>query len=66
MYQISPTEVQTLLQKLRIIRQVSGEAIAFLEHLEQLQGSKDSNKLCYDPDDYLSRYANGFEKQENI
>ena len=37
MYQMKEDEVESLLQTLRQIRQESGEMIAFLEHLMQLQ-----------------------------
>ena len=53
MYQIKEDEVESLLQSLRQIRQKSGEMIASLEHLMQLQKKDDSQKDDYNPDDYL-------------
>lgn len=55
MYQIKEDEVQSLLFKLRQIRQASGEAIAMLEHMRQLQ-SLGHDAEEYDPDDYLERW----------
>lgn len=51
MYNITPGEVETLLQKLREIRQLSGEMMAFLEHMRQLQDDQLPDEE--DPDDYL-------------
>ena len=53
MYQMKEDEVESLLQTLRQIRQKSGEMIAFLEHLMQLQKKDVSIKDSYNPDDYL-------------
>ena len=55
MYQIKEDEVQSLLCKLRQIRQASGEVIAMLEHMRQLQ-SLGHDVEEYDPDDYLERW----------
>ena len=55
MYQIKKDEVHSLLQKLRQIRQASGEAISMLEHMMQLQSSNREFE-CYDPDDYLEQW----------
>lgn len=53
MYQMKEDEVMSLLQTLRQIKQKSGEMIAFLEHLAQLQKKDVSTKDGYNPDDYL-------------
>lgn len=55
MYQIKEEEIQSLLRKLRQIRQASDEAISMLEHIMQLQSS-DRDFECYDPDDYLEQW----------
>ena len=55
MYQMKEDEVQSLLCKLQQIRQASGEAIAMLEHMRQLQ-SLGHDAEEYDPDDYLERW----------
>lgn len=54
-YFVTKDEAADLLRKFRQIRQASGEAIAFLEHMFQLQ----NKGLCddtYDPDEYLERW----------
>lgn len=53
MYQMKEDEVLSLLQTLRQIRQKSGELIALLEHIAQLQNKDVSAKEIYNPDDYL-------------
>ena len=63
MYNITKDEALSLLQKLRQIRQKSGEAIAFLEHMIQLQGEH-QNEYIYNPDDYLERLAYGSNASE--
>ncbi len=55
MYDITPEEVKSLLKKLRNIRKQSGEMIAFLEHMMQLQDNTKSDD--YDPDDYLKSWV---------
>ena len=55
MYDITPEEVKSLLEKLRNIRKKSGEMIAFLEHMMQLQDNTKSDD--YDPDDYLKSWV---------
>ena len=60
MYRISEDEVLSQLQKLRQIRQAAGEAIAFLEHLTQLQGKPGGGDSEYNPDDYLEKMARSF------
>ena len=55
MYQIKEEDVQMLLDRLRQIRQVSGEAISMLEHMKQLQ-ELNHDLEDYDPDDYLERW----------
>lgn len=55
MYQIKEEDVQMLLNKLRQIRQASGETISMLEHMKQLQ-ELDHDLEDYDPDDYLERW----------
>lgn len=53
MYHITRDEVMSLLQNLRQIRQKSGEMIAFLEHMMELQGDQTLKPVNYNPDDYL-------------
>ena len=53
MYQMKEDEVLSLLQTLRQIRQKSGELIALLEHITQLQNKDVSTNDIYNPDDYL-------------
>ena len=53
MYNIAKDEALSLLQKMRQIRQKSGEVIAFLEHMMQLQDKSTLRQLPYNPDDYL-------------
>ena len=55
MYDITSEEVKSLLEKLRNIRKKSGEMIAFLEHMMQLQDNTKSDD--YDPDDYLKSWV---------
>lgn len=55
MYDITSEEVKSLLEKLRNIRKQSGEMIAFLEHMMQLQDNTKSDD--YDPDDYLKSWV---------
>ena len=54
MYVITPEEIKALMEKLRNIRKQSGEMIAFLEHMRQLQDNTDSDQ--YDPDEYLQSW----------
>lgn len=55
MYHITKEDAVKLLYKLRLIRQSSGEAIAFLEHMFQLQ-NKETGIDAYDPDEYLEQW----------
>lgn len=62
MYNITKDEALSLLQNLRQIRQKSGEMIAFLEHMMQLQDQTPLRELSYNPDDYLEeRGRDGFD-----
>ena len=54
MYHMTKEEALALLHKLRQIRQNAGEAIAFLEHMFQLQ-HKEQREEPYNPDEYLER-----------
>ena len=55
MYKITKSEMESLLEKMRRIRQESGEIISFIEHLMQLQSEFLLRKSSYNPDDYLER-----------
>lgn len=58
MVQMKNEEVQSLLQKLRQIRQASGEALSLVEHSIQLSRSEDSLGFSrYNPDEYLEAAA---------
>ena len=58
MYNITKDEALSLLQKMRQIRQATGEMIAFLEHMMQLQGEeRKSDDEPSDPDAYLHSWA---------
>ena len=58
MYNITKDEALSLLQKMRQIRQASGEMVSFLEHLMQLQGEeRKSDDEPSDPDAYLHSWA---------
>ena len=55
MYQIKKEEAASLLEKMRLIRQASGEMIAFLEHLTKLQQEQPLKPVGYNPDAYLEK-----------
>ena len=58
MYNITKDEALSLLQKMRQIRQASGEMISFLEHMMQLQDEeRKSDDEPSDPDAYLHSWA---------
>jgi dTDP-4-dehydrorhamnose reductase len=54
MYHITKDEVLSWLENMRQIRKKTGEMIAFLEHMMQLQDNTKSDD--YDPDDYLKSW----------
>lgn len=61
-------KAETFLLKLRQIRQISGELIAFLEHWMQLQTNSGKEEIKYNPDEYLERmfqFKNNYEKGES-
>ena len=62
MYHITPKETQELLDKLREIRRISGEMMAFLEHMRQLQSEPVSKD--YDPDDYLESWVSNLNNMK--
>lgn len=58
MVQMKNEEAQSLLQKLRQIRQASGEALSLVEHSMQLsRGDESLGFSCYNPDEYLEAAA---------
>ena len=59
MYQMKKNDLLSLIENLRLIRQKSGESIAFLEHLMQLhQPQETEGQNNYDPDAYLTQWIN--------
>lgn len=62
MLNITSEEARALLQKMRQVKQVAGEAVALLEHTIQLYGGDgdDNQEFPYNPDDYIER----LKKQE--
>ena len=55
MYKIKEEKIHSLVEKLRVIRKLSDEAISSLEYLVSTQGEFKSVSSEYNPDDYLEK-----------
>ena len=53
MYHITKVEVLSWLENMRQIRKKTGEMIAFLEHMMQMQQDSALREVSYNPDAYL-------------
>ena len=55
MYKIKGEKMQSIVEKLRMIRKLADEAIASLEYVVSSQGELQAVNSEYNPDDYLEK-----------
>ena len=66
MYKIKEEKIQSLVEKLRVIRKLSDEAISSLEYLVSTQGEFKSVSSEYNPDDYLEKLMSYTERNNKL